>query len=307
LSAYIARRLLASIPTLLVIVTVAFFMMRIAPGGPFDQERALPPEIEKNVLAEYNLDAPLVVQYWDYLSGVLLGDFGPSFKYRDFTVGQLLATGFPASLKVGGLAILLAVAVGIALGTIAALRQNRAVDYAVMATAMTGIAIPNFVMAPLLTLIFGVYLSWLPVAGWDGGAPRNLVLPVIALALPQIAYIARLTRGSMIETLNANFVRTARAKGLRERIVVLRHALKGALLPVVSYLGPATAQLVTGSVVIETIFGIPGIGRYFVQGALNRDYTLVMGAVITYAVLIIGLNLVVDLVYGLLDPKVKHR
>ena len=307
MSAYIARRLLASIPTLLVIVTVAFFMMRIAPGGPFDQERALPPEIEKNVLAEYNLDAPLVVQYWDYLSGVLLGDFGPSFKYRDFTVGQLLATGFPASLKVGGLAILLAVAVGIALGTIAALRQNRAVDYAVMATAMTGIAIPNFVMAPLLTLIFGVYLSWLPVAGWDGGAPRNLVLPVIALALPQIAYIARLTRGSMIETLGANFIRTARAKGLRERIVVLRHALKGALLPVVSYLGPATAQLVTGSVVIETIFGIPGIGRYFVQGALNRDYTLVMGAVITYAVLIIGLNLVVDLVYGLLDPKVKHR
>ena len=307
MSAYIARRLLASIPTLLVIVTVAFFMMRIAPGGPFDQERALPPEIEKNVLAEYNLDAPLVVQYWDYLSGVLLGDFGPSFKYRDFTVGQLLATGFPASLKVGGLAILLAVGVGIGLGTIAALRQNRAVDHVVMATAMTGIAIPNFVMAPLLTLIFGVWLGWLPVAGWEGGAPRNLVLPVIALALPQIAYIARLTRGSMIETLHANFVRTARAKGLRERIVVLRHALKGALLPVVSYLGPATAQLVTGSVVIETIFGIPGIGRYFVQGALNRDYTLVMGAVITYAVLIIVLNLVVDLVYGLLDPKVKHR
>jgi oligopeptide transport system permease protein len=307
LRAYIARRLLTSIPTLLVIVTVAFFMMRIAPGGPFDQERALPPEIEKNVLAEYNLDAPLVVQYWDYLSGVLHGDFGPSFKYRDFTVRELLATGFPASLKVGGLAILLAVAAGIGFGTIAALRQNGAADYAVMATAMTGIAIPNFVMAPLLTLIFGVYLSWLPVAGWGDGAARNLALPVIALALPQIAYIARLTRGSMIETLHANFVRTARAKGLRERIVVLRHALKGALLPVVSYLGPATAQVVTGSVVIETIFGIPGIGRYFVQGALNRDYTLVMGAVITYAVLIIALNLIVDLVYGRLDPKVKHR
>jgi oligopeptide transport system permease protein len=307
LSAYVARRLLASIPTLLLIVTVAFFMMRIAPGGPFDQERALPPEIERNVLAEYNLDAPLLVQYWDYLSGVLLGDFGPSFKYRDFTVGQLLATGFPASLKVGGLAILLAVTVGIALGTIAALRQNRAVDHVVMAAAMTGIAIPNFVMAPLLTLIFGVYLSWLPVAGWSGGAPKSLVLPVIALALPQIAFIARLTRGSMIETMGANFIRTARAKGLRERIVVLRHALKGALLPVVSYLGPATAQLVTGSVVIETIFGIPGIGRYFVQGALNRDYTLVLGAVIVYAALIIVLNLVVDLVYGLLDPKVRHR
>jgi oligopeptide transport system permease protein len=305
--AYVTRRILTSIPTLLVIVTVAFFMMRIAPGGPFDRERALPAEIEKNVLAAYDLDQPLVVQYADYLLGVLRGDFGPSFKYRDFTVAELLWTGFPASLKVGGLAIVLAVLVGISLGTLAALRQNTGFDYAVMATAMTGIAIPNFVMAPLLTLIFGVWLSWLPVAGWNGGAPKNLVLPVIALALPQIAYIARLMRGSMIEVLHANYVRTARAKGLRERIVVVRHALKGALLPVVSYLGPATAQVVTGSVVIETIFGIPGIGRYFIQGALNRDYTLVMGTVIVFAVLIILLNLIVDLLYGVLDPKVKQR
>ncbi len=307
MSAYVTRRILTSIPTLLVIVTVAFFMMRIAPGGPFDRERALPPEIEKNVLAAYDLDQPLLAQYADYLLDVLRGDFGPSFKYRDFTVAELLWTGFPASLKVGGIAIVLAVVVGIALGTLAALRQNTGIDYAVMATAMTGITIPNFVMAPLLTLIFGVWLSWLPVAGWNGGAAQNLVLPVIALALPQIAYIARLTRGSMIEVLHANFVRTARAKGLRERIVVARHALKGALLPVVSYLGPATAQVVTGSVVIETIFGIPGIGRYFIQGALNRDYTLVMGTVIVYAVLIILLNLIVDLLYGLLDPKVKQR
>ena len=307
MAAYVTRRVLTSIPTLLVIVTVTFFMMRIAPGGPFDRERALPAEIEKNVLAAYDLDQPLVVQYADYLLGVLHGDFGPSFKYRDFTVAELLSTGFPASLKVGGLAIVLAVVVGISLGTLAALRQNTGLDYAVMATAMTGITIPNFVMAPLLTLIFGVYLSWLPVAGWNGGAPRNLILPVIALALPQIAYIARLTRGSMIEVLHTNYVRTARAKGLRERIVVVRHALKGALLPVVSYLGPATAQVVTGSVVIETIFGIPGIGRYFVQGALNRDYTLVMGTVIVFAVLIILLNLIVDLLYGLLDPKVKQR
>jgi oligopeptide transport system permease protein len=208
---------------------------------------------------------------------------------------------------VGGAAIILAIVVGITLGTIAALRQNSGVDYAVMATAMTGIAVPNFVMAPLLTLVFGVFLGWLPVAGWGGGSIRNLTLPVIALALPQIAYIARLTRGSMIEVLNANYVRTARAKGLRERIVVVRHTLKGALLPVVSYLGPATAQVITGSVVIEQIFGIPGIGRYFVQGALNRDYTLVMGTVIIYAVLIILLNLIVDLIYGLLDPKVRHR
>jgi oligopeptide transport system permease protein len=307
LGAYITRHILTGIPTLLVIVTVAFFMMRIAPGGPFDRERALPPEIEKNVLAAYDLDQPLILQYGDYLLGILRGDFGPSFKYRDFTVAELLWTGFPASLKVGGLAIVLAVLLGITLGTLAALRQNTGVDYAVMATAMTGITIPNFVMAPLLTLIFGVYLSWLPVAGWNDGAPPNLILPVIALALPQIAYIARLTRGSMIEVLHTNYVRTARAKGLRERIVVVRHALKGALLPVVSYLGPATAQVVTGSVVIETIFGIPGIGRYFVQGALNRDYTLVMGMVIVFAVLIILLNLIVDLLYGLLDPKVKQR
>ena len=307
MGAYVARRILTSIPTLLVIVTVAFFMMRIAPGGPFDRERALPAEIEKNVLAAYDLDQPLLLQYRDYLLGVLQGDFGPSFKYRDFTVAELLWTGFPASLKVGGLAIVLAVVVGIGLGTLAALRQNTAADHAVMATAMTGITIPNFVMAPLLTLVFGVYLGLLPVAGWNGGAPANLVLPVIALALPQIAYIARLTRGSMIEVLHANYVRTARAKGLRERIVVVRHALRGALLPVVSYLGPATAQVVTGSVVIETIFGIPGIGRYFIQGALNRDYTLVMGTVIVLAVLIILLNLVVDLLYGLLDPKVKQR
>ncbi len=248
-----------------------------------------------------------MLQYVDYLWGVLQGDFGPSFKYRDFTVAELLITGFPASLKLGGIAMLLAIVVGIGLGTLAALRQNSGLDHAVMATAMTGITIPNFVMAPLLTLIFGVYLSWLPVAGWNGGAPANLILPVIALALPQIAFIARLTRGSMIEVLHANYIRTARAKGLRERLVVLRHALKGALLPVVSYLGPATAQLVTGSVVIETIFGIPGIGRYFVQGALNRDYTLVMGTVIIYGTLIILLNLVVDLLYGLLDPKVKQR
>jgi oligopeptide transport system permease protein len=304
---YITRRVLTSIPTLLVIVTVAFFMMRIAPGGPFDRERALPPEIEKNVLAAYDLDQPLLMQYADYLVGILHGDFGPSFKYRDFTVAELLWTGFPASLEVGGLAIALAVLLGISLGTLAALRQNTAVDYAVMASAMTGITIPNFVMAPLLTLIFGVYLSWLPVAGWNNGAPQNLILPVIALALPQIADVARLTRSSLIEVLHANYVRTARAKGLRERIVVVRHALKGALLPVVSYLGPATAQVVTGSVVIETIFGIPGIGRYFIQGALNRDYTLVMGTVIVYAVLIILLNLIVDLLYGVLDPKVKQR
>jgi oligopeptide transport system permease protein len=307
MTGFLARRLLISIPTLLIIITVAFFLMRIAPGGPFDQERALPPAIEKNIKAAYNLDQPLTQQYFRYLGGVLQGDFGPSFKYRDFTVAELLATGLPASLKVGGFAMLLAVILGIASGTMAALRHNSWVDHAVMATAMTGITIPVFVMAPLLTLIFGVFLGWLPVAGWGDGGFRNLLLPVIAFALPQIAFIARLTRGSMIEVLNANFIRTARAKGLREQIVVGRHALKASLLPVVSYLGPAATQLITGSVVIETIFGIPGIGRYFVQGALNRDYTLVMGTVIVYALVIIILNLVVDVIYGFLDPKIKQR
>lgn len=307
MAGFLAKRLLISIPTLLIIITIAFFMMRIAPGGPFDQQRALPPAIEKNVKAAYDLDQPLVTQYLRYLGGVLQGDFGPSFKYRDFTVAELLATGFPASLKLGGLALLLAISLGIGLGTIAALRQNTGVDYAVMATAMVGITIPNFVMAPLLTLVLGVFLGWLPVAGWGDGGFRNLLLPVIALALPQIAYIARLTRGSMIEVLNANFIRTARAKGLREQIVVTRHALKGALLPVVSYLGPAAANLITGSVVIETIFSIPGIGRYLVQGALNRDYTLVMGAVIVLALVVIILNLIVDVIYGFLDPKIKQR
>lgn len=303
---YALRRLLGSLPTLLAIVTLAFFMMRLAPGGPFTLDRALPPAIEKNLLAAYRLDQPLWRQYLDYLAGLLRGDLGPSFKYQDFTVAELIAAGFPASLKIGGLAVLVAVVSGVGLGTLAALRRNGRLDHAVMALAMVGIAVPNFVMAPLLTLLFGVHLAWLPVGGWGEGGLRNLVLPVTALALPQIAYIARLTRGAMIEELHRDHVRTARAKGLGERIVVLRHTLRGALLPVVSYLGPATAGLVTGSVVIETIFAIPGIGRYFVQGALNRDYTLVMGVVIFYAVLILLLNLLVDLIYGLLDPKVKH-
>ena len=305
--AFAARRCLSAIPTLLIVITLAFFMMRLAPGGPFDQERALPPEIERNVLAAYGLDEPLWRQYLDYLAGLTRGDFGPSFKYRDFTVAELIASGFPASLQIGGLAMLCAMVFGVGLGTVAALRQNSALDYTVMTFAMTGIAVPNFVMAPLLTLLFGVYLSVLPVAGWGGGAWINKLLPVVALALPQVAYRARLTRGSMIEVLNSNYIRTARAKGLREWLVVTRHALKGALLPVVSYLGPATAAVATGSVVIETIFDIPGTGRYFVEGALNRDYPLVMGVVVFYATLIIGLNLAVDLLYGLLDPKLRRR
>lgn len=303
---HLARRLAVGLPTMLLIITLSFFLMRLAPGGPFDQERPIPPEILRNIERAYHLDEPLWRQYLRYLGGVVRGDLGPSYRTKDFTVTELLIEGAPASFKVGGLAVLLATFLGLAAGIVAALRQNSWVDYGVMAAAMIGIAIPSFVMAPLLALIFGVYLGWLPAGGWGGGAWPFLVLPVVSLALPQVARVARLSRGAMIEQLHANYVRTARAKGLRERLVVLRHALPGAMLPVVSYLGPMTAALLTGSVVVETIFSIPGIGRYFVQSALNRDYTVVMGVVIVYAALIILLNLVVDLVYGLLDPKVRH-
>ncbi len=301
---YTLKRLLGAIPTIFIIITVAFFLIRTAPGGPFDKERTVPPEVQANLNAVYHLDDPLWQQYVYYLKNVVQGDFGPSFQYRDYSVTELIGTGFPTSLTLGGIAILLALVLGATLGSIAALYQNSKIDYAVMATAMTGITIPNFVMAPLLTLVFGVYLSWLPVGGW-GEAWNQAVLPIIALALPQIAYIARLTRGSMIEVLRSNFIRTARAKGLPNRSIIIRHAMKAALLPVVSYLGPAAAAIITGSVVIEQIFGIPGIGRYFVQGALNRDYTLVMGVVIFYGTLIILFNLIVDLLYGYLDPKTR--
>ncbi|PID76495.1 MAG: oligopeptide ABC transporter permease OppB [Deltaproteobacteria bacterium] len=305
--AYAVRRLASAVPTLFIIITLAFFMMRVAPGGPFDMERQLPEEIEANILRAYNLDKPVYAQYFDYLKNIVRGDFGPSFKYLDFSVTDLISAGFPVSLRLGLTAIVLAIVFGITAGTLAAIRQNSLLDYLVMGAAMTGIVIPNFVMAPLLTLVFGVYLSWLPVAGWNGGAWQNQILPIITLALPQIAYIARLTRGSMVETLHSNHIRTARAKGLSERIVVVRHALKGGLLPVISYLGPATAAVITGSVVIESIFDVPGIGRYFVNGAINRDYPVVMGVVIFYATLIICLNLLVDLVYGFLDPRVKVK
>lgn len=304
---YAVRRVLNSIPTLLIIVTVAFFMVRLAPGGPFDAERSLPPEIEENLAKAYHLDESLPRQYVRYLGNLLQGDFGPSFRYRDHTVTELIAIGFPVSLRLGAAAIVIALVLGCLLGSIAAVRQNSVVDFGVMSTAMLGIAIPSFVVAPLLSLVFGVILGWLPAGGWDGGKAANMVLPVIALALPQIAVIARLTRGSMIETLNADFIRTAYAKGLPQRIVLFRHAFRGALMPVVSYLGPATAGIVTGSVVIEQIFGIPGIGRFFIQGALNRDYTLVTGVVVFYGALLIAANLVVDLIYGWLDPRIRYE
>jgi len=303
---YVVRRLFGAIPTLFLIITLSFFLMRIAPGGPFDQERALEAKVLANLNRVFHLDRPVWEQYLYYLSNLAHGDLGPSFIYRDFSVQQLLANGLPVSIQLGSVALLLALLVGSVLGTIAALRQNSWVDYAVTATATFGITIPNFVVAPLLSLIFGVWFGVLPAGGWGNGSPANMTLPVITLALPQVAIVARLIRGSMIEALRADHVRTARAYGLPNFMVVGVHALRAACLPVISYLGPAAAALLTGSVVVETIFGLPGIGRYFVQGALNRDYTLVMGTVIIIAVFIVVFNLIVDLLYAALDPRVRY-
>jgi oligopeptide transport system permease protein len=300
------KRLLGAVPTMLLITTVSFFLMRAAPGGPFDKERVVQPEIEAALKHAYHLDESVMQQFLRYLWNLLHGDFGPSFQYRDFSVTELIWGGFPTSLLLGSLAIVFALIVGGIVGTICAMRQNSRLDYVVMGVSMFGIMVPNFVLAPLLTLVFGLWLSWLPVGGWGNGDISHIILPVIALSLYQVSCIARLMRGSMIEVLRTNYLRTARAKGLPEHVAIARHALKAAMLPVISYLGPAVVNTITGSVVVEQIFGIPGIGRYFVQAALNRDYTLVMGVTIFYGVLIIFANLAVDLIYGLLDPKVRY-
>jgi oligopeptide transport system permease protein len=302
---FIGRRLLVAIPTLMLVVTLAFFMMRAAPGSPFDTDRKLSPEIERNVLAKYGMNKPLGQQYLDYLAGVAHGDLGPSLKYKDKTVLAILKENYPVSLRLGLAAIVLASVVGVSLGVLAALRQNRGVDYGVMTVAVLGVCIPTFVTAPLLVLVFASKLGWLPSAGWNDGALINLVLPVTVLALPQIAIISRLTRAGMIEVLHSNYVRTARAKGLPERTIVGKHALRAALLPLVSYLGPACAGLLTGSLVVEKIFNLPGLGKFFVISALQRDYTVVMGMVIVYAALILLLNLIADLLYAALDPRVR--
>jgi oligopeptide transport system permease protein len=305
MGAYVARRLLSAIPTLFIVVTISFFLIRLAPGGPFDLERPLEAKVMENLRRIYQLDKPLYEQYWLYITALLRGDFGPSFYYRDFSIAELFASALPVSIRLGLSALGVAIAVGGTLGVIAALRQNRTTDYAVMGLATFGITVPNFVVAPILQIVFGLSLAWLPVGGWNDGALRNMLLPVLTLALPQIAVVARMIRASMIEAMRSNHVRTLRANGLPLR-VVLRHALRGAALPVVSYLGPAAAGLLTGSVVVETIFGLPGVGRYFVEGALNRDYTLVLGTVILIAVFVMVFNLVVDILYALLDPRVRH-
>ena len=304
---YTLLRLLGAIPTLLSVIILAFLMVHAAPGGPFDAERVLPADVAANIEAAYHLDESLPQQFVRYMSGLVRGDLGPSYRYRDYTVAELIGTGFPLSLQIGVLAMLLALLLGVSSGTIAALRQGSMLDRVVMSLAMTGISIPVFVVAPVLVLLLAVKLHWLP-AGWSGteGAAK-FVLPVITLALPQIAYIARLTRASMIDVLGRDFIRTARAQGLGTKTIIRVHALRPAMLPVLSYMGPAIAAILTGSVVVEEVFGIPGLGQFFVRGALNRDYTLVLGIVIFYATLIISLNLIVDVMYGVLDPRIRKQ
>jgi len=302
---FLIRRLLVAVPTLFVVITVAFFMMRAAPGNPFSTDRKLPPAIEKNIEAKYHMDQPLIVQYGEYLGGVLTGDLGPSLKYRDKSVLEIIKENYRVSLTIGLSAFVIAVFFGVSLGVIAALRQNGPADYTTMAIAILGVCIPSFVTAPLLQLALGSKLGWLPIAGWDNGSLPNLIMPIAVLSLPQIAIISRLTRAGMIEALRSNYVRTARAKGLPEFRIVAKHAIRAAVLPLVSYLGPAFAGLLTGSLIVERIFGLPGLGKFFVTSALQRDYTVVMGMVIFFATLILLLNLLADMLYAVLDPRVR--
>ncbi|MDO9415202.1 oligopeptide ABC transporter permease OppB [Pararhizobium sp.] len=303
---FVLRRLASAVPTLFIVVTISFFLMRFAPGGPFNLERPLPPATMENLMRTYQLDQPLWWQYVTYISNAVTGDFGPSYIYKDNSVAELMGKGLPYSLELGFYALLVALIGGVLAGTIAALRQNSVLDFLIMSVSTVGVTVPNFVVGPVLTLVFAITLAWLPAGGWGDGSIRFLILPMIALALPQLAVFARLTRGSMIEALHTDHIRTARAYGLPARTVVITHAMRAAMLPVVSYLAPCAAALLTGSAVVETIFTIPGVGRYFVLGAINRDYTLVMGTVILVAIFVIVFNLAVDILYGLLDPRVRH-
>jgi oligopeptide transport system permease protein len=305
--AYALRRVLSAIPIALIAVTVCFFILRLAPGGPFDGERALPPTVLANLRAHYNLDQPLYVQYFLYIGRLLQGDLGPSMVIDGFNVSQLIAIGFPFTLTMAMTAFVIATLIGMLAGMIAAVNQNKWPDYLLVLVVMIGVVLPNFLMAALLQLWFGVYLRWFPAGGWVNGSWAHLVLPVTVLAWPHAARISRLMRGSMIEVLGTNYVRTARSKGLGQRLVLARHAIKPALVPVVSYLGPGLSYLLTGSLAVEQIFGLPGIGKYFVTAALNRDYGVVLGTTILYMFIILALNLLVDLVYAWLDPKVRYR
>ncbi|HEX6636327.1 MAG TPA: ABC transporter permease subunit [Steroidobacteraceae bacterium] len=303
--AYALRRIAGLLPTLFVLVSLSFFIIRLAPGSPFAQEQQLPPEVRANLEAAYGLDAPLLVQYGRYLGGVLRGDLGPSFRYKDFRVNELIASGLPLSLTIGLAAAALAFLAGVPLGVYAAWRADSLADHALMNLSLLGLVMPSFVVGPLLALVFGIYWPVFRVAGYESGDFSYLVLPVVTLALPVGAYVARLTRNRMQEVLRSNYVRTAWAKGLPVRTVLARHALRPALVPVVSYLGPAVAFVITGSLVVESVFGLPGSGRYLVQGAIDRDYPLVMGMILVYGAFTLVCSLVADLLYGWLDPRVR--
>ncbi|MGR5061631.1 oligopeptide ABC transporter permease OppB [Photobacterium sp. DNB22_13_2] len=303
---FIAKRIFEAIPTLLVLITISFFLMRFAPGNPFSSERPLPPEVMANIEAKYGLDKPVFEQYTTYLGNIVQGDFGPSFKYKDFTVNELVTKALPVSAKIGFFAFIFALVMGVTVGTIAALKQNSWIDYCIMSTAMAGVVMPSFILAPVLIYIFSINLGWLPAGGWNDGGMKYMLLPMMGMSLLYVATFARITRGSMIETLNSNFIRTARAKGLGYGYIIIKHALKPALLPVVSYMGPAFVGIITGSVVIETIFGLPGIGKLFVNAAFNRDYSLVLGITILIGSLTIIFNAIVDIVLAYIDPKIRY-
>ncbi|EJL6601846.1 oligopeptide ABC transporter permease OppB [Vibrio cholerae] len=303
---FIAKRIFEAIPTMLVLITISFFLMRYAPGNPFSSERPLPPEVMANINAKYGLDKPVSEQYLTYLTNIVQGDFGPSFKYKDYTVNELIASALPVSVKIGLAAFVFTVIMGVTVGTIAALKQNTWIDYTIMSTAMLGVVMPSFVLAPVLIYIFAIQFSVFPAGGWQDGGFEYMALPVLGMSLLYVATFARITRGSMIETLNSNFIRTARAKGLSYGYIVVKHALKPALLPVVSYMGPAFVGIITGSVVIETIFGLPGIGKLFVNAAFNRDYSLVMGVTILIGFLFILFNAIVDILLAYIDPKIRY-
>ncbi|MGH8231613.1 MAG: oligopeptide ABC transporter permease OppB [Steroidobacteraceae bacterium] len=302
---YTVRRLLGAVPTLLVIVTLAFLLLHAAPGGPFDSDKRILPEIQRSIEAKYHLNEPLGRQYLRYLGDLLRGDLGPSYQYRSTSVNEIIAQGLPVDATIGLSAIVLALVFGCAIGVNAALHRGSRWDYGTMALAVVGISTPVFVVAPLLILIFAISLHWLPSGDWVHGSPSHLLLPAVALALPYTAYIARMMRASTIEVLNSPFIRTARAKGLPWRWIIWRHALRPTLTPLISFLGPAIAGLMTGSIVVEQVFGLPGIGRYFITAALNRDYTLVLGITIIYGALIIAFNLLADLCYAWIDPRVR--
>ena len=302
---FIAKRFLEMIPVLFVIATITFFMVRLAPGGPFTTEKTIPPEIQKKIEAFYGLNKPLFQQYLDYMGNLLRGDLGPSFKYATWSVNELIWSAFTVSLELGCYGLAIALILGLGAGIVASLRQNSALDHISMSLAMVGICVPTFVLGPLLILMFGLGLGWLNASGWDSA--RDRILPSLTLGVFYAAYIARLARSGMLEILNQDFIRTARAKGASPKRIILKHALKGGLLPVVSFLGPAVADIITGSFVVETIFQVPGLGRFFVTAAFNRDYTMVLGTVLFYAVLIILLNLVVDIVQVWLNPRLRFE